>query len=67
MCGSEAPPNPDCITTNFTIYSDLVRGKCNELMQNCSWNNEPFDCCKYFVPIDTEMGLCYGINSKQSR
>ncbi|KAK9746740.1 Amiloride-sensitive sodium channel [Popillia japonica] len=32
MCGSDAPPNPDCITKNFSVYSELVRGKCEEIM-----------------------------------
>ncbi|KAK9746739.1 Amiloride-sensitive sodium channel [Popillia japonica] len=36
-------------------------------MQNCKWNGEVFDCCKYFVPLDTELGTCYAINSKQTR
>ncbi|KAI4454863.1 amiloride-sensitive sodium channel-related [Holotrichia oblita] len=67
MCGSDAVPNPDCITKNFSIYSELVRGTCDEIMQNCKWNDESFDCCKYFVPLDTELGTCYAINSKQSR
>lgn len=35
-------------------------------MKNCSWLNEPFDCCSEFLPLYTEYGLCYSFNSIQT-
>lgn len=67
MCGTAVPPNPDCTKKNFTIFGDLVRSTCKEMMKECKWNNEKFDCCEYFVPLDSELGTCFAINSKQSR
>lgn len=67
ICGPNSPPNENCINNNFSIYSDLVRSKCEQIIKECKWNNKSFDCCKYFVTIDTELGPCYSINSMQSR
>ena len=39
------------------------RVKCNDLVQKCSWNDEEFECCKSFLPLETENGICYSINS----
>lgn len=37
------------------------------MIQNCVWNNEPFECCEGFLPLETEFGLCYTINSAITR
>lgn len=68
ICGSnDEEAAAACLKGNFSIFSRLVRSKCEEIFHNCSWNAKTFDCCTYFVPIDTELGVCYGINSKQAR
>lgn len=67
ICGNGDPQNPDCATSNFSSFSDLVRSTCDQIFKTCKWNNQPFDCCKYFVPLDSELGLCFSINSKQTR
>lgn len=33
------------------------------MILNCSWNGEPFECCDIFLPLKTEFGTCYTINS----
>lgn len=68
LCGApNAEPNPHCLTSNFSFYSSMVRSNCTETFRRCRWNGVDFDCCKYFVPIDTELGLCYAVNSAQAR
>ncbi|XP_049825098.1 sodium channel protein Nach [Aethina tumida] len=68
ICGPEAPSvNPDCYKKNFSDFSAEVRSTCPEIFRKCKWNKEEFDCCKYFAPLDTEMGKCYGVNSIQTQ
>lgn len=47
-------------------YSDILskfRGSCQDIMSNCSWNKDNFDCCDGFLPLQTEGGICFSINS----
>lgn len=44
-----------------------VRSTCGGLLIKCRWNGQPFDCCKNFLPLQTETGLCYTINSLHNR
>lgn len=67
LCGSNAPPNENCIYNNFSSFSPLVRSPCAKLLRKCKWNDVEFDCCKYFVGLDTELGECFAVNSKQAR
>lgn len=67
ICGPNNPPRDDCKMSNFTVFSQMVRSSCTQMFQLCKWNNVTFDCCKYFGTVDTELGTCYGINSKQTR
>lgn len=63
--GTEHAPN--CFHSNFSHYARLVRSECEETLDNCYWNDEPFECCKYFKKMETELGLCFSINSLQSK
>ena len=63
-CGDNAA-NENCIYNNFSYYSLVVRNECHNLIDSCVWNNKIFNCCEYFHPMDTELGLCYGLNSIQ--
>lgn len=65
-CGGENPIK-NCITGNFSYYSTLVRSECLETLDKCQWNDEQFKCCDYFMPLETEIGLCYALNSIQSK
>lgn len=40
-----------------------IRAVCSDLIGNCYWNSEPFECCDQFLPITTENGVCFIINS----
>ncbi|XP_072949205.1 uncharacterized protein [Epargyreus clarus] len=66
FCGGENPMS-ECFQSNLTFYANLIRSSCHEILQNCSWNDKIFDCCKYFRPMDTELGSCYVVNSIQGR
>ncbi|GAB0093144.1 4Fe-4S ferredoxin-type domain-containing protein [Sergentomyia squamirostris] len=48
---------------NFTNILDIFRSKCEKLIVDCSWNGENFTCCDAFLPLETEYGICYTINS----
>lgn len=63
-CGSE-DADENCFYGNFSYYAQLVRSTCNNTIENCKWNDVDFNCCDYFHPMATEIGLCYAINSKQ--
>ncbi|CAH2232843.1 jg16605 [Pararge aegeria aegeria] len=59
--------NPYCPLSNYSYYASLIRSTCPEVLANCSYNNETFDCCEYFQPIETDVGLCFIINSIQTK
>ncbi|RZC35102.1 degenerin del-1 [Asbolus verrucosus] len=68
ICGPEAQfLNENCFRKNFSEFSTEVRSNCSQIFRTCSWNKQPFDCCKYFGSIDSEMGVCYAVNSIQVR
>ncbi|XP_041979423.1 uncharacterized protein LOC121733272 [Aricia agestis] len=53
------------IHTNLTYYANLLRLPCSDFIHNCTWMGKQFDCCKYFRPLETELGVCFVINSIQ--
>ncbi|XP_048478510.1 sodium channel protein Nach [Plutella xylostella] len=59
--------NPLCPVGNYSSYANLVRSSCQNSLSNCSYNNEPFDCCEYFQSIHTDLGTCYIFNSIQTK
>ncbi|XP_050351156.1 sodium channel protein Nach [Nymphalis io] len=65
-CGNDNP-YPECFTSKLNYFANLVRSSCKSMVSNCSWNGKPFDCCTYFRPLETELGICYVINSIQGR
>ncbi|GFG32529.1 hypothetical protein Cfor_01175, partial [Coptotermes formosanus] len=56
-----------CPTGNYSEFTKLFRINCTEMFHICSWNDKEFDCCKYFVPLETEYGTCYAINNLNTR
>lgn len=52
----------DC-PTNFTDILDKYRTKCSAMLFNCTWNGRPLECCDAFLPLATEFGVCFAINS----
>ncbi|XP_053609848.1 pickpocket protein 19-like [Plodia interpunctella] len=75
FCGLENPLS-DCVKGNLSQYANMVgneviyvqvRSSCEDTFANCSWNGESFPCCKYFRPMETELGTCFVINSIQGR
>ncbi|CAG4956011.1 unnamed protein product [Colias eurytheme] len=65
VCYATKNPDSQCPTSNYSYYADLVRSPCSQLLQNCSYNGNAFDCCEYFLPLQTDIGMCYTINSIQ--
>ncbi|KAJ0176656.1 hypothetical protein K1T71_007835 [Dendrolimus kikuchii] len=65
-CHQNKNPHPECHKVlNFTFFVELVRSKCPEMIKNCSYNDKPFECCDYFQAIETDMGMCFIMNSIQ--
>ncbi|XP_044739945.1 uncharacterized protein LOC123301275 [Chrysoperla carnea] len=59
---------PDCDRyINLTKNLKEFRYKCEEIFVKCLWNDEPFNCCDQFLPLETEYGICYTINSLHTR
>ncbi|XP_049942650.1 sodium channel protein Nach-like [Schistocerca serialis cubense] len=53
-----------------TNYEEIIwefRYRCNKLLYDCHWNGKPFDCCQNFLPLQTEVGPCFSINSENTR
>lgn len=56
----------ECPKKGYQEFASKVRANCSQLMVECSWNDKPFDCCTYFMPLKTTMGICYLLNSVQT-
>ncbi|XP_046979599.1 uncharacterized protein LOC124544909 isoform X1 [Schistocerca americana] len=54
------------ITSFFSTFKKEFHTPCNGLIFNCTWNGITFHCCEQFLPLDTEIGLCFAINSWQT-
>ncbi|KAM3965323.1 sodium channel protein Nach [Aphomia sociella] len=67
VCHNTKKPDPMCPMSNYSYYANLVRSDCQAIIQNCSYNDEPFDCCEHFLPIPTDVGTCFIINSIQTK
>ncbi|XP_031333865.1 sodium channel protein Nach-like [Photinus pyralis] len=54
-----------CPPSRYTYMTVVegVRSSCSELFGHCTWREEEFDCCSYFLPLNTIYGVCYAINS----
>ncbi|XP_060803388.1 sodium channel protein Nach-like [Amyelois transitella] len=67
VCHHAKNPNKLCPMENYTYYADLIRSDCPQIIRNCSYNGNMFDCCEYFQPIDTDIGTCFILNSIQTK
>ncbi|KAL0883199.1 hypothetical protein ABMA27_016636 [Loxostege sticticalis] len=65
ICYMSSDPDPLCPASNYSYYAKMIRSGCSRIVKNCSYNDEPFNCCEYFLPIDTDMGPCFILNSIQ--
>lgn len=63
----EHPINLQQLRERFYSFFAQVKEKCHGLIGNCTWNRKPFPCCDNFLPLHTESGLCYTINSIQTK
>ncbi|XP_050532301.1 sodium channel protein Nach-like isoform X1 [Daktulosphaira vitifoliae] len=49
-----------CPTANFRELALSMRSTCEEVFLNCTWSGvRNFNCCKHFIPTETELGICY--------
>ncbi|XP_034249187.1 sodium channel protein Nach [Thrips palmi] len=54
-----------CPKSNFTKLAKTIRSGCPEIFSECRVNNVAFNCCDHFLPLDTEIGTCFALNSEQ--
>ncbi|XP_050078520.1 pickpocket protein 19-like [Anopheles maculipalpis] len=52
-----------CPKDGYSRAAAVVRANCSEIFAECRWNEQPFDCCRYFKPIETTLGMCFLLNS----
>lgn len=57
------PEMTQCPKTGYLEIAHLVRGWCDEIFMKCMWMGTEFDCCKYFLKVNTTLGFCYIMNS----
>ncbi|PNF15837.1 hypothetical protein B7P43_G09894 [Cryptotermes secundus] len=57
----------DCPRTNLSNIVQLMQSPCKDIFHKCQWNDKEFDCCKYFLPLQTELGPSYAINNIHSQ
>ncbi|XP_050351260.1 sodium channel protein Nach-like [Nymphalis io] len=67
VCYTKKMYDPRCPLSNYSYYAQLIRSSCHEILKNCSYNDKEFNCCEYFQPIETDIGVCYIINSIQTK
>lgn len=56
-----------CAQFSLDNITRTFRTTCNNLLIDCKWNDEPFDCCEAFLELETEFGICFTINSMHTR
>ncbi|GLG92896.1 Pickpocket protein 28, partial [Gryllus bimaculatus] len=54
---------PDACRLNFKKMMFDIRLPCEQLLKDCRWNKESFNCCSKFIPIESERGLCLAANT----
>lgn len=60
------PVAEQCPQGGLQKISHEFHTPCNGFIFNCTWNDISFNCCEQFLPLDTEIGLCFAINSWQT-
>ena len=58
----------DCIKCphdGYQAIADRVIANCSQLFEECAWNGQIFDCCRFFKPLRTSVGTCFLLNSIQ--
>ncbi|KAG5879361.1 hypothetical protein JTB14_030990 [Gonioctena quinquepunctata] len=56
-----------CEVMNFTEKVEKYRKKCRRIITACKWNDDHFNCCDEILPLDTEYGICYSLNSLHTK
>ncbi|GFG35922.1 hypothetical protein Cfor_05274, partial [Coptotermes formosanus] len=56
----------NCSGIEIASAARKIRSSCEETFERCQWNGEDFDCCKHFLHLETELGICYSINNVQT-
>lgn len=57
-----------CTKLSLEKIAKSFRTPCQQLLGECRWNGEPFECCEGgFIELQSEFGTCYTINSIHTR
>ncbi|GLV44091.1 pickpocket 13 [Carabus blaptoides fortunei] len=66
-CYACGKPCAECNKVNMTEVVNRYRKSCTSVLGTCKWNGEPFNCCDKFLPVKTEYGTCFAINSLHAK
>ncbi|XP_071053835.1 pickpocket protein 11-like [Onthophagus taurus] len=66
-CYSCSADCEECRRLNFKEMVKRFRKPCKKLIKNCLWRGQKFDCCEKFLPLNTEYGVCFSLNSMHTK
>lgn len=55
-----------CESVSLSNITRNFRTPCQNLLMDCKWNGQPFECCQGFIELHSEFGVCFTINSLQT-
>ncbi|XP_014242025.1 sodium channel protein Nach [Cimex lectularius] len=57
----------ECPLNDYSSIAERVRSSCKDLFDTCFWMGKEIDCCKHFMPLNTELGTCFSFNQMNER
>lgn len=51
---------------NFSMVSEFMAWKCHEILSECYWIGDQYDCCDIFFLRNSQMGTCLAFNTIES-
>ncbi|XP_066153847.1 sodium channel protein Nach [Euwallacea fornicatus] len=66
-CGPNRSEHSDFCARDYSSHISQARSTCTELFRQCKWNNQKFECCNLFMAIQSDLGVCFAINTMQTK
>ncbi|XP_075153770.1 pickpocket protein 19-like [Haematobia irritans] len=48
---------------DFSLIAEFMAWRCNEILTDCYWQNQSYDCCDIFAARKSTLGHCLAFNS----
>ncbi|XP_067620021.1 pickpocket protein 19 [Eurosta solidaginis] len=65
-CFGKLNTEAECPLDNYRKLIGELRQNCTDVLLECSLGGKAFNCCHYFVPLQTPYGYCFLLNSLQN-